>query len=41
MAIAKHNLELYGGTVEVESVLRKGARFVLKLPTRTFVKAQA
>jgi signal transduction histidine kinase len=38
LAIVKHNAELYGGTVSVESELGKGTRFVLQLPTRTFMK---
>lgn len=38
LAIVKHNVELYGGTVEVESKLGKGTRFILDLPTRTFMK---
>lgn len=41
LAILKHNLELYRGTVRVESVLGKGATFVIQLPTRTYMKAQA
>ena len=32
LAIVKHNIELYGGTVRVESGLGIGARFVLWLP---------
>ncbi len=35
LAIVKHNVELYAGTVRVESVLGKGARFVLTLPAKT------
>ena len=38
LAIVKHNVELYGGAVEVESELGKGTRFVLYIPTRTFMK---
>ena len=38
LAIVKHNSELYGGTVQVESVLGKGTRFILNFPTRTFMK---
>jgi signal transduction histidine kinase len=38
LAIVKHNVELYGGTVGVQSELGKGTRFVLNLPTRTFMK---
>jgi signal transduction histidine kinase len=32
---------MYGGGVWVESDLGKGARFTVKLPTRTFMKMQA
>jgi signal transduction histidine kinase len=37
LPIVKHNVELYGGTVNVESKLGKGARFILLFPSRTFV----
>jgi len=32
LAIVKHNAELYGGRVQVESVLGKGAKFTVTLP---------
>jgi signal transduction histidine kinase len=35
LSIVKHNTELYNGTVQVESELGKGTRFVLTFPTRT------
>lgn len=35
LSIVKHNVELYGGTVRVESELGKGTRFILQFPTRT------
>ena len=35
LAIAKHNAELYGGTVRVESVLGKGAKFTVTLPVKS------
>ena len=38
LATVKHNLELYGGTVRVDSKLGKGARFVLVFPARTLTK---
>ena len=38
LSIVKHNIELYGGTVQVESELGKGTRFVLQFPTRTITK---
>ncbi|HLH57483.1 MAG TPA: HAMP domain-containing sensor histidine kinase [Verrucomicrobiae bacterium] len=38
LATVKHNLELYGGGVRVESELGKGARFVLLFPARTLMK---
>ncbi len=37
LAIVKHNVELYGGTVRVESELGKGARFILLFPAKTFI----
>ncbi len=37
LAIVKHNVELYGGTVRVDSELGQGASFVLTLPTRTLL----
>ncbi len=37
LAIVKHNVELYAGTVRVESVLGKGSRFVLTFPEKTVV----
>jgi signal transduction histidine kinase len=41
LAIAKHNAEIYGGFIRVESELGKGTRFSLHLPTRTFMKLQS
>jgi signal transduction histidine kinase len=38
LAIAKHNADIYGGVVKVESELGMGTRFILHLPTRTFMK---
>ena len=38
LAIVNHNVELYGGTVKLDSELGKGTRFILTLPTRTFMK---
>lgn len=35
LATVKHNVELYGGSVRVESALGKGARFILLFPART------
>ncbi|HWI57687.1 MAG TPA: ATP-binding protein, partial [Bacillota bacterium] len=37
LATVKHNVELYGGTVKLESELGKGARFVLLFPARTLM----
>jgi signal transduction histidine kinase len=34
LAIAKHNAELYGGTVRVESELGKGAKFTVTFPAK-------
>jgi len=38
LATVKHNMELYNGTVRVESELGKGACFVLIFPAKTFMK---
>jgi len=38
LAIVRHNAEIYAGRVHVESELGHGARFILELPTRTFMK---
>lgn len=38
LSIVKHNVELYGGSVRVESELGKGTRFTLLFPTRTITK---
>jgi signal transduction histidine kinase len=35
LAIVKHNVELYGGTVGVESKLGQGAEFILTFPVKT------
>jgi signal transduction histidine kinase len=39
LAIVRHNVELYGGTVRVESELGKGARFVLSFPAKTVIES--
>lgn len=39
LAMVKHNTELYGGTVQVESALGKGAKFTLIFPSKTLLKA--
>ncbi len=41
LSIVKHNTEIYGGNVRVESEVGKGSRFVIQLPTRTFMKLQS
>ncbi|MEW6303756.1 MAG: ATP-binding protein [Verrucomicrobiota bacterium] len=38
LAIVKHNAEIYGGTVRVESGLGRGARFILELPVKTMMR---
>ena len=41
LATVKNNVELYGGSVQVESELGKGARFVLYFPAKTLVISAA
>lgn len=38
LATVKHNVELYGGKVRVESELGKGARFTLLFPAKSLMK---
>lgn len=38
LSIVRHNIEIYGGKVEVQSELGKGARFILKFPVKTVMK---
>lgn len=38
LAIVRHNTEIYGGRVDVESELGKGTRFTLTFPARTLVR---
>jgi signal transduction histidine kinase len=38
LAIVKHNVELYGGTVSVESGLGQGARFILTFPAKAMIR---
>jgi signal transduction histidine kinase len=38
LATVKHNVELYGGSVRVDSELGKGARFIVLFPARTLIK---
>ena len=38
LAIVKHNVELYAGSVRVESALGHGARFILLFPAKTVMK---
>lgn len=38
LAIVRHNIDIYGGKVAVESELGKGTRFVLNFPTKTLMK---
>lgn len=41
LAIARHNADIYSGSIQVESELGKGTRFIIYLPTRTFMKLQS
>jgi signal transduction histidine kinase len=41
LATVKHNVELYGGSVKLESALGKGATFVLVFPARSLARLQA
>jgi len=41
LAIAKHNADIYSGSIRAESELGKGTRFIIHLPTRTFMKLQS
>jgi signal transduction histidine kinase len=38
LATVKHNVEIYGGQVRLESELGKGTRFILLFPARTLVR---
>jgi signal transduction histidine kinase len=38
LAIVRHNTEMYGGTVQVESELGRGACFTITFPARTMMK---
>ena len=38
LATVKHNVELYGGTIQVQSELGKGARFILVFPAKMLMK---
>jgi signal transduction histidine kinase len=38
LAIVKHNVELYGGRIQVESVLGKGAKFTVIFPAKALMK---
>ena len=38
LAIVKHNVELYGGTVRVDSALGKGAKFTVIFPAKSLPK---
>lgn len=38
LPIVRHNVDIYSGTVRVESELGQGCRFILELPTRTFMR---
>ena len=38
LAVVKHNTELYGGGVQVESELGKGSQFTLRFPAKTLIR---
>lgn len=38
LAVVKHNIELYGGRVRVESELGKGSQFTLSFPAKTLMQ---
>lgn len=38
LAVVKHNTELYGGRVQVESELGKGSQFTLSFPAKTLMR---
>ncbi|HTH47723.1 MAG TPA: ATP-binding protein, partial [Candidatus Limnocylindria bacterium] len=38
LAIVRHNIDLYGGTVSVESQLGKGTTFTINLPVRSLMR---
>jgi len=40
LAIAKHNAELYGGSLRVESELGKGAKFIVTFPAKSLIGAR-
>ena len=37
LSIVKHNVELYGGVIELESTLGKGTTFILKFPVKVLL----
>jgi signal transduction histidine kinase len=41
LAIVKHNVELYGGTIRLESALGKGTKFTVTFPAKTVPKSAA
>ena len=40
LATVKHNVELYGGTVHVQSALGKGARFTVTFPAKSLTSLE-
>jgi signal transduction histidine kinase len=40
LAAVKHNVELYGGSIQLESELGKGARFTITFPARTLMRLE-
>lgn len=38
LSIVRHNIDIYGGSVAVESELGKGTKFIIKFPAKTLMK---
>ena len=38
LSIVRHNIDIYGGEVAVESKLGNGTKFIIKFPAKTLMK---